>query len=149
MSAMELFLLNTFIEAPTSIRLRAGLQWLARCLFSRQRKKKEPIRIIPNRLTKFNKNSYKYATFTLDFSCLNWYNISTNKLYAQRRCRISRMILSSASVLSALLRMSLIQKALGYQPGAFSFVRCRWWYFTIKFSTMQENFAFERHFTQL
>ena len=36
------------------------------------------------------------------------------------------MILSSASVLEAPLRMSLIQKSLGYQPGAFVLPACRW-----------------------
>lgn len=36
------------------------------------------------------------------------------------------MILSSASVLEAPLRMSLIQKALGYQPWAFVLPACRW-----------------------
>jgi hypothetical protein len=69
----------------------------------------------------YHPDRLKLLLFILTFDQLNTI-IGTNKPYAQRRCRIMSVILSSAQVLPAPLRMSLIsEKPVGSQPMGFSY----------------------------
>jgi len=85
-----------------------------------RQKQKEPTGIfLPIGSTKFVKIHRLSPLFALDF--LRPYDTIKARISHMRKgaAGSGELILSSASVLEAPLRMSLIQKALGYQPGAF------------------------------